>query len=452
MSAASGIRVHLAARHAGSTLLALLVAGLAVHLVAHRVLDAKLDRSLRDSAAVVQRAFRSGSARDPASDAAIAMIVHTGAVPDQRVTILRPDGAPLPLSPPGQAVAPRPLPPPLRTVELALDPARAPGWRVRIQASERMVLRTLRLIDLSLALGVTANVLLATIVGWWLAGRMLKPIGEMAAAAELITAANSADRLPVANPHDELGRLGRRFNALLDRLEHSLAQQRRFLADAAHELRTPIARMMSNVEAALSAGGPDAQHEALAMTRHDLACTAVLVDELLQLAHADAGQREARRQRLYLDDLALDAMRVWRATADQRGVRLIIEDIEETPADVDPVLVRRLIDILLDNAIRYTSPCGTVTVRVRPDADAAVLEVVDTGIGIAPEEQARVFERFYRGPAARRMAPEGSGLGLPIAEWIATSHRGRISVAPAAGGGTIARVELPPDATTAKRT
>jgi signal transduction histidine kinase len=146
----------------------------------------------------------------------------------------------------------------------------------------------------------------------------------------------------------------------------------------------------------------------------------------------------------YLDDIVVDAVHAWMPMADQKGVRITLRALDEAPASLDPVYVERLIGILLDNAIRYTQPDGEIDVSVTMANATAQLTVADTGIGIGVDERARVFERFFRGAGARAMSPEGSGLGLPIARWIAQAHRATLELVPRAGGGTIATVTFAP--------
>jgi two-component system OmpR family sensor kinase len=323
-----------------------------------------------------------------------------------------------------------------------LDPALAPGWMVRITASaaEERALRR-RLLAWTFA-SVPALALLAVAAGWLVTGRALRPVGRMADATARI-APGSGVRLPVAEPHDELGRLGGRFNALLDRLDDALLQQRRFLADAEHELRTPVARVRTRVEAALARPPGDGDRQALEEAARELRRTSALLDELLLLARADAGTPAGPRERLYLDDVAMDAMNEWRADATRAGVTLVVDRIEEAPVVAERTLLVRAVGILLDNAIRYTPAGGRVALRVHPGPSVAVLEVSDTGIGIPLGERERVLLRFHRGAQARAMAPGGSGLGLSIAHWVVERHGGRLEILPKPGGGTLVRITLP---------
>jgi signal transduction histidine kinase len=426
----------------GGTILVLLLAGIAVLRGAlRRTLDAEFRESLASAASFVHQFFRVELDEYPSVDSTIAHIAGELVFPDRGVEFVRADGTVF--RAPGAPHSRATLAPPVRVLVRPLDPQLAPGWRIRVRASAADLARVERRLDLWFGVSVLAAALGAAAVGWWLAGRTLRPVGAMADAAEHITAARSSARLPVANPHDELGRLGTRFNALLERLDGALSQQRRFLADAAHELRTPIARMRSAVEVALLAPPGPADRAALEHVGADVENISTLVGQLLQLARADVDAQEAHPVRGFLDDAVVDALAPWRAPAAAAGVSLTVSVLEEVPAVFDPVLLQRLLGTLVDNAIRYTPAGGAVDVRVRRDGATAVLEVEDTGIGIQPDERAHVFERFYRGTAARQRAPDGSGLGLPIARAIVAQHGGSIVLAPARGGGTLVRVTLP---------
>jgi signal transduction histidine kinase len=322
---------------------------------------------------------------------------------------------------------------------------RAPGWSIRIMSSAADLERTLSKLDYWFLVGAPIVAILSGLVGWALAGRLLQPVDAMATAAEQ-TGTTNVVRLPVENPDDELGRLGASFNGLLERLDDALSQQRRFLADAAHELRTPIARMSTLAELALSRPNEDAG-ASLARISTDLHHASRLLDELLQLARADAGERMQRRERVFLDDVAMDAIAAWNPVAMRAGVPLVMGDVEESPVRINPLLARRLIDTLLENAVRYTASGGQIEASVRRSGDRIVLVVSDSGIGIPSDELPRIFERFFRGTRSRAMAPEGSGLGLPIAAWIVDQCGGSIDVASGSAGGTSVRVSLPMDAT-----
>lgn len=225
-------------------------------------------------------------------------------------------------------------------------------------------------------------------------------------------------------------------------IERSMAHMRRFMADAAHELRTPVAVLRTTADVALQAPRTP---EAYAHTLRDMGSEARrlgrVVDDLLMLARADAGERPLARERFFLDDLAIDAARSVQALAQAASVALVVDEFEETPVLGDPALVRELIVVLLDNAVKFTPPGGTVRVRVQPEP-RPTLEVDDTGPGIPADQLPHVFERFYRGDPARGRSG-GAGLGLSIAQWIATTHGGRLSLAAGATGGTRATATFP---------
>jgi signal transduction histidine kinase len=225
-------------------------------------------------------------------------------------------------------------------------------------------------------------------------------------------------------------------------VERSIIYTRRFMADAAHELRTPIAVLRTKAEVALQ---EERTSEAYASTLRGMGNEARrlgrVVDDLLILARADAGERPVERVRFFLDDVVLDAALSVRTLAQAAGVSLLVEEFEETPVLGDATLVREMVIVLLDNAVKFTPRDGRVCVRVLPDPQPT-LTVEDTGCGIAPDQIPHVFERFYRGDASRPRGG-GAGLGLSIAQWVASAHGARLTLASAAAGGTRAVVTFP---------
>lgn len=437
------IRLRLTAWYAGSALVLLLATVALLHLAFQRTIHREFDRGLTTSLALAQRVFRLEVAEYGSVEATVRHVADEALFQDRRIEFVRPDGATIVATAPAFA---RTLDAPVHAIAAPLDGRLAPGWVVRVRASAAGVERELRDIDGWLMLGIPASILLAAMVGWWLTGRTLRPVSAMADAADRLTSAGGAGRLPIADATDELGQLGTRFNALLDRLERASTQQRRFLAEAAHELRTPIARMMGRVELAQlerDGNGGRRRDEVLDAVHGELQRTSQLVDELLQLARVDAGQRAACLEPLYLDDVVLSAVETWRPAAERKRLCLSISRAEEAPALLDAELAPRLLGVLLDNAIRYSASGGRVDVRVWRDGARAVVEVEDSGIGIPADERPRVFDRFFRGREARRIAPDGSGLGLPIAAAAAAVHHGTLELLPASSGGTIAHLTLP---------
>ena len=218
------------------------------------------------------------------------------------------------------------------------------------------------------------------------------------------------------------------------------ANMRRFMADAAHELKTPIAILRSNAEVALQEPrDPAAYRTTLSEVERESTRLGGIVDHMLVLARADAGGRQIEKLRIYLDDIADDCVRAMRSIAEAKGVKLTISGFEEAAILADPALIRELIMILLDNAIKFTPRGGTVDLAVESKTGRPVLAVKDTGVGIGADDLPRVFERFYRVRDATGSAP-GAGLGLSIAKWIAEQHEATMEVMSELGHGTEVRV------------
>lgn len=430
------IRLRLTLWYALSILVILLAGTVVARTLVRRSLETEFTGSLESSVALVQGFFRTELAEYRQIDATLAHIAGELIIPDRRIEFLRPDGTVF--APPAGVRAPTtatPLQPPLRERRVLLNPRLAPGWEVRVEASLAALVRQERAVDRGALLAVPLAFVIAFVVGWVLTGRTLRPVGDMADAADRITA-GAGGRLPVADPHDELGRLGLRFNALLDRLDDAFARQRRFLADAAHELRTPIARARGVGELALSVPATPADRDALEATQHELETMSALVDELLELARTEAGGGAPDLRTVYLDDIVAESARAFGPLAARRGLRIEVEVPEEVPVQGNAATLERLLGILVENALRYSVAGGVVRVAARRGSDGAELVVADEGIGVPPEERARLFERFFRGTRARQVAPDGSGLGLAIAQAIAVRHGARIVFDPDVPVGT----------------
>jgi heavy metal sensor kinase len=256
--------------------------------------------------------------------------------------------------------------------------------------------------------------------------------------------ANDLDaRLNLDLPDDELGRLSRTFDAMLARIEESFERQRRFTGDAAHELRTPLSLLRSEVDLALARPRTaDEYRETLREMDADLARLTGLVGTLLSLSRSDTGQ-------LTLEPSPVDLGETMRLIADQyaetaaaRGIELAT-DIEPATANVDEDLIVQVLVNLVDNAIAHTPIGGRITLGAHRSGNRISLSVADTGIGIAPEHQARVFDRFYRVDPGRSRARGGVGLGLSISKAIVEAHDGRIALTSQPGSGTTVQVLLP---------
>lgn len=289
----------------------------------------------------------------------------------------------------------------------------------------------------ALLIAVPLALLLASIGGYFLARKSLAPVVSMSDKAARISAANLHERLPVANERDELGRLALIFNNLLARLDQSFEQQRRFMADASHALRTPVAIVCGEAEVALSQSERASAdyRESLAIVHDEGRRLTRIVEDLFTLARADAGQYRLSLTDFYLDELVGEAVRSVRTLVADRGLSLHLTAPLEMPFRGDEGLLRRLVLNLLDNAIKHTPADGRVTVTCERKEDDYLLIVTDTGSGIPPEAQPHIFERFYRADKARSRGDAdsanftgGAGLGLSIARWIAEVHNGQIDL------------------------
>lgn len=437
------IRLRLTVWYALSILGLLLATTFGARTVVMHALEEEFTRSLQASIGLVQGFFRVEIAEYRRIDVTLAHIAGELIIPDRRIEFVHPDGSAFRAPDAARALmAPAPLTPPLRSVTASLNPGLAPGWQLRITASQASLMRQRQQVDRAALLAVPIATLLACLIGWLLTGRTLRPVGEMAEAADRITAA-AGGRLPILVPEDELGRLGSRFNALLDRLDEALARQRRFLADAAHELRTPIARARGLGELALDAPSGSADREALRQTQRELEGMGHLVDELLALARLDADPRGVGMEPLYLDDIVAEVVRGFTPLAQRRQQRLVVDLADEVPLRGDAIGLQRMLGVLVDNALRYSPDGGRVWVRaVRTEQGGSVI-VEDDGVGIPAEDRARLFERFFRGVRARAAAPDGSGLGLAIAQAVAQRHGATIIFDPDRATGTRVTVHFP---------
>jgi signal transduction histidine kinase len=226
-------------------------------------------------------------------------------------------------------------------------------------------------------------------------------------------------------------------------IERSVLFMRRFMADAAHELRTPITVLRTHAEVALQQPREASNYvSALRGIEAEARRLGGIVDSLLVLARADSGERQIEHERFFLDDVAIDAAAAAQLVGRQKGVGVTVEEFEEAPIVGDPALIRQLLMILLDNAMKFTDTGGEVRVRVSMPQGVPTFVVEDTGIGIKPEDLPRVFQRFFRGDTARGRT-EGAGLGLSIASWIAREHGADISVTSEPGTGTRVAIKFP---------
>src|SRR2546430_1598109 len=313
---------------------------------------------------------------------------------------------------------------PFRLLAQRLD-ARRDGRVLVLAASMQGIESALhRLLVILLTDGPLA-LLIAAASGWWLASLALRPVAAVTDKARQISVDRLDERVPVPKTADEVGRLADTFNAMLDRLEAGVQAQRRLIADASHDLRTPLAVMRSEIDVALAGGDlpPDAV-EVLSSTAEEVERMSRMVDNLLALAQADQGGLELFVRPVDLRDLAeVTAAKLGRL-AQAKGLAITV-DGRAAVGHADRDRLGQVVTNLVENAVKYTTH-GGVRLAAWQQGDEAGISVADTRPGIAPDELSRVFDRFYRTDTARGRAVDGSGLGLAIAQEIVHAHGGRI--------------------------
>jgi signal transduction histidine kinase len=299
---------------------------------------------------------------------------------------------------------------------------------------------------LTRVLGIVTPLLILITGGmsWWVASSALAPMTTMATQADTLTSRSTEWRLPGATTTDELGSLARAFNRLLDRLSAVLRLQRQFMADASHELRTPVSVIQTAAEVTLQRETRESweYRDALAIISEQSTRLTRMVEDMLVLARADAGAYPLTPRLLYADEIVAECVRAVSVIAATRAVALFTDLQPDVSLIGDDGLLRRLTMNLLDNAVQHTPPGGTVTVALTCDAMSATIAFSDTGPGIAVADRERVFERFVRLDPARS-EKSGAGLGLPIARWIAEEHGGTLTVEQNDGMGCRFVAQLP---------
>jgi heavy metal sensor kinase len=288
-------------------------------------------------------------------------------------------------------------------------------------------------------------VILASLLGYWLSGRALAPVNRIIESAEKIGVQNLSQRLPVPKAEDELRRLTETVNAMLGRIESSVLRIQQFTADASHDLRTPLSLIRTNAELALRRPRSEAEYrETLARILGASEETTQLIDALLTLARADVGAAQLQFELVELTPLLQRAAQKASILALEKGLSFS-ESLSQKPLMLraDAAATERLLLALLDNAVKYTPTGGHVRLCSFAEGESAVIEVEDTGIGIAEEDVPRIFDRFFRADQARSRDVPGSGLGLSIASWVVESHQGTIEVSSRLTEGSLFRVRLP---------
>lgn len=277
-----------------------------------------------------------------------------------------------------------------------------------------------------------------------LASRILKPVAAMARKAERISAECLSERLPIENPADEFGKLATVFNLTLSRLENAFERLQRFTADASHELRTPVAAIQSVGEVALQENlDIDGYRDRIGNMLEETGRLTHLVDSLLLLTRADHEQTPLNRGKIDPVPLIEKAVDDLRIMAEEKGQKIVVDLQSRAPIEIDKNVLRRALVNILDNAIKYTPPGGTISVISKDARDGLRVEISDTGPGIAPEHRDKIFDRFYRIGTDRSREMGGAGLGLAIAKWAVEVNGGRLELESRENQGSTFRMVFP---------
>jgi two-component system, OmpR family, sensor kinase len=466
------IRARLTVWYVSALALALAVAGVAIYVLLARALEDRVDGNLRSLMTIAATSLGNDLAEgQDVADAARSTATELASA-DQMLAIFSPDGRLLAeagrepdllVSLPIEGVLPNQEPLVYTATEsderddrhriaiqrLTLQPS---GVQYIVMAGNSLEAADDELASLRSVLLLVGPlmILAAAIGGWILARQSLAPVMAMADRARRISGEADGGRLPIANPRDELGRLAQTFNELLDRVGASLSQQRQFMADASHELRTPVATARTAASVALQQQHREESdyRDTLQIIEQQAIRLSRIVEDMFLLARTDTGHVPLRKMRMYLDEVLADVARSARVLYASRHIT--IEVTGETGAAVvgDEALITRLFVNLLDNAVRYSPDFSTIRIELRRTPAGYEASVSDQGSGIPGHAHASVFERFFRGDPSRSRdhAPaSGAGLGLPLARWIARAHGGDVVLAGSSPAGTTFKVSLAAD-------
>jgi signal transduction histidine kinase len=287
-------------------------------------------------------------------------------------------------------------------------------------------------------------VILGFLGGWWITRRAIAPVTALTETVEKIHERNLCEQLPRTRNGDELDRLTEVFNAMTGRLDGSFQRIREFTLHASHELKTPLTVMRGELETALREENfTPVQKDRLLSQIDEIERLAKIVDALTLLTKVDAGQVQLNFELVQLDDLVEENFADMKILAQLQNIQVKLEECEQISISGDRHRLRQLLLNLADNAVKYNHLNGTITVSLRRSEGFAELKISNTGAGIAPELQPRVFERFFRGDTSHNSAIEGCGLGLSIAQWIVLAHLGSIRFVSEPGKLTVVTVRFP---------
>jgi heavy metal sensor kinase len=335
-----------------------------------------------------------------------------------------------------------------RLVQRRVDKAGIPPYTVRVGASLANVDAEMETLTQAMLAAFVVILFVAPLSGYLLAGRATRPLGRIISTAGRLRPSHMEERLPIRGTQDELDQLSLTINRFLDLLRDYLERNREFVANAAHELRSPLAALQSSVEVALNSERTVGEYQdLLGEITDECGQLRVLVNQLLLLAETDASTRPLEVKPVAFDKLVERSADMFQGAADERGISLRVTSPNRIFVLANADRLRQVINNLIDNSIKFTPHGGRVSVVIHSDfiANQVVMTVTDNGKGINPDDLPHVFERFYRGDKSRQREDltHGSGLGLSICHSIIQAHGGTIQVASDPGRGATFTVMLP---------
>ena len=319
-----------------------------------------------------------------------------------------------------------------------------PDYIVEFGALLNPVESMLNHLFLQLALGLPLAVVIITVGGYVLVRRALAPVEQITRAAERITQHNLSERLPVAQTGDELERLSVSLNRMIARLDDAFQNSKRFVADASHDLRTPLTILRGELENLAEDDGVDSDlRERASSMLEEAVHLSKIVEQLFTLSRLDAGEAQTEWTRFDLSELARTASEQMSLLAEDKNISIACNANQPILVEGNRVRLKQVVVNLLDNAIKYTAEKGAIQLRVHGVNGHAILEVADNGIGIPPHAAPYVFERFYRVDQTRADGADSAGLGLSIVKSICAAHGAEVEVQSVVGSGSCFRVKLP---------
>ena len=337
-----------------------------------------------------------------------------------------------------------PKEPPLRLISVPIMYRGNLLYIVQVGTSMESVGETLQRFLVLLVVAIPIALAVSLAGGWFLAGRALRPVDKITLAAQRIAAGDLSQRLSMPAAHDEIGRLAATFNNMIGRLDTSFRQIRQFTSDASHELRTPLTVMKGETDLVLRRPRSlDDYKSVLESNLEEIDRMTRIVDELLFLSRADMGEVRVESLPVAMESLVEDIHRQAKLLAQDRNIEVLLGTVMPVVVQGDDLRLRELLLNLVENAMKYSHPGGKVEISLLNDGREARLSVTDYGIGIAPADHKKIFQRFFRTDVARGHTKKGTGLGLAICAWIAELHKGRIEVKSDLGQGSAFTVVLP---------